>query len=387
VEDTDNAYEEGLPDNDDLDPLPTPEVGDNYISAEILLPLGGVLRQGKVISCKRDADGNTVGRAHDWPILNTRTYDVEFDDGTIAESTANKISECMYAQCNLGGNQYVLLDCFVDFDKLLTAISLADQNIVMKGHPSKRRNTYGLKICCQWKDGSMTWESLKDLKESHSLEMAEYAITQGIDHEPVFNWWVPQVLRLRKRIISLVKNRKMSYLKKTLKFWIEVPTSVDHALEIDKQNGNTLWADAIGKGMKDVRIAFKCLNPGKRAPLDYKWIKCHMIFDIKIEDFRRKACMVAGGHMTGAPTIMTYASVVSRETIRIALTIAALNDLEVKAADILNAYISAPIKEKVWCVIGPEFSPDAGKSAIIVRALYGLKCAGAAFHAHLADFM
>jgi hypothetical protein len=89
--------------------------------------------------------------------------------------------------------------------------------------------------------------------------------------------------------------------------------------------------------------------------------------------------------MTGAPTIMTYASIVSCETIRIALTIAALNDLEVKAADILNAYISAPIKEKVWCALGPKFGPDAGKSAILVRALYGLKSTGAAFHAHLAD--
>jgi hypothetical protein len=169
-----------------------------------------------VISRKRNADGNTVGWAHDWPILDTRTYDVEFNDGTIAKLRANKIAECMYAQCDPRGNQYVLLDCFVDFDKSLTAISLADQNIVMKGHPSKRRNTYGWKICCQWKDGSMTWESLKDLKESHPLEMAEYAITQGIDHEPAFNWWVPQVLRLRKRIISLVKKRKMSYLKKNL---------------------------------------------------------------------------------------------------------------------------------------------------------------------------
>ncbi len=90
-------------------------------------------------------------------------------------------------------------------------------------------------------------------------------------------------------------------------------------------------------------------------------------------------------HMTGAPTIMTYASVVSREIIRIALTPAALNDLEVKAADILNAYISAPIKEKVWCALGPEFCPDSGKSAIIVRPLYGLKSTSAALHAHLAD--
>jgi hypothetical protein len=129
----------------------------------------------------------------------------------------------------------------------------------------------------------------------------------------------------------------MSYSKKNMKFGIEVPTSVDHALEIDKRNGNTLWADTIAKEIKDVRIAFKCLNPGKRAPLGYEWIKYHVIFDIKIEDFRRKARMVAGGPMTGAPTIMTYASMVSCETIRIALTLATLNDLEVKLAEILNA--------------------------------------------------
>jgi hypothetical protein len=139
----DNAYEEGLPDNDDLDLLPTLEAGDYYISSEVLLPLGSVLRRGNVISCKHDADGNTVGWGHDRPILDTRTYDVKFNDGTITELTANKIAKCMYAQCELGGNQYVLLDCFVDFDKLLTAISLTDQNIVVKGCPSKRCNTYG----------------------------------------------------------------------------------------------------------------------------------------------------------------------------------------------------------------------------------------------------
>jgi len=55
--------------------------------------------------------------------------------------------------------------------------------------------------------------------------------------------------------------------------------------------------------------------------------------------------------------------------------------------DVLNAYITAPVKEKVWIVLGPEFGPDAGQTAIIVRALYGLKSAGAAFRAHLASFM
>ena len=87
-----------------------------------------------------------------------------------------------------------------------------------------------------------------------------------------------------------------------------------------------------------------------------------MIFDIKMEDFQRKARLVAGGHKTKAPPTITYASVVSCETVCLALTIAALDDLEVKFGDVLNAYITAPITEKVWTILGPEFGPDASKS-------------------------
>jgi hypothetical protein len=56
-----------------------------------------------------------------------------------------------------------------------------------------------------------------------------------------------------------------------------------------------------------------------------------------------------------------------------------LNDLKVKVGDVLNANITAPVKEKVWTFLGPEYGLDSGKSAVIVRALYGLKSAGAAF--------
>jgi hypothetical protein len=84
---------------------------------------------------------------------------------------------------------------------------------------------------------------------------------------------------------------------------------------------------------------------------------------------------------------MNYESVVSREPVRIALTIAALNDLDVKMADIENAYLTAPLTEKVWTVLGPEFGDDAGNRALIVRDLYGLKSAGAAFRNHLAECM
>ncbi len=88
---------------------------------------------------------------------------------------------------------------------------------------------------------------------------------------------------------------------------------------------------------------------------------------------------MAGGHLTKAPATITYASVVSRETVHLTLTFTSLNDLEVKVGDVLNAYITALVKEKVWTILGPEFGHDSGKSAIIVHALYGLKSASAAF--------
>ena len=48
------------------------------------------------------------------------------------------------------------------------------------------------------------------------------------------------------------------------------------------------------------------------------------------------------------------------------------NDLDVKAADIHNTYLTAPVSEKIGTRLVPEFGSDVGKIAIIVRALYGL---------------
>ena len=242
-------------------------------------------------------------------------------------------------------------------------------------------------MCVQWKNGSTTWEKLADFKECYPVQTAEYAVTNDIDTEPAFNYWVPHTLKKRDSIISLVKKRQTRYMKKTHKFDVEVPKTVKEAQELDQRNGDTKWADSISKEMTNVRVAFDILKDGVRAPIGHKQIKCHLIFDVKMEDFRRKTRLVAGGHMTDTPKCMTYSSVVGRETVRIALTIAALNNLQVKAGDVMNAYVTAPCSEDIWCLLGAEFGADQGKRAIIVRALYGLKSSGAAFHSHLADCM
>jgi hypothetical protein len=72
-----------------------------------------------------------------------------------------------------------------------------------------------------------------------------------------------------------------------------------------------------------------------------------MIFDVKVGSLKRKARYVAGGHETEPPAEMTYASVVSRESVWLAFLIAALNDLTLLSADIQNAYLTSPCQEKI----------------------------------------
>ena len=81
---------------------------------------------------------------------------------------------------------------------------------------------------------------------------------------------------------------------------------------------------------------------------------------------------------------MTYSRIVSRDSVRIIFLLAALNDLDLKSADIKNAFLTAPNKEKVWIRASPEFGASEGCIFIVRKALYGLKSAGASFRSYLA---
>ena len=52
----------------------------------------------------------------------------------------------------------------------------------------------------------------------------------------------------------------------THKYGIEIPTSIEHAKELDKKNGNTLWQDALKKEMSNVSIDFDILDHGVKPP-------------------------------------------------------------------------------------------------------------------------
>lgn len=299
-DDDDDGASPEVPDelDDDVD------THDRYVGAEVTLPIGGKMMNAKVRGRKRTSDGTVLGRANANPILDTRTYEVDFPDGQMAEVAANVIAQNMYARmCDEEGNQFLLLAGIVDHRKEANAISRSDMYVRRGSNTHIRRSTKGWRLCVEWKDGTTTWERLADLKESNPVEVADYAVAKGIDQEPAFIWWVPHTQRRRDRIIAAVNSR---YHKRTHKFGIEVPKTFADCVRIDEENGNTLWQDAVRKEMAKVQVAFQVLEDGKGPPPTYQQIRCHLIFDVKMEDFQRKARLVAGGHMTETPPCLRH---------------------------------------------------------------------------------
>ena len=245
-----------------------------------------------------------------------------------------------------------------------------------------KQTTVGWKLLVAWKDGSESWVPLKDLKESNPVEVAEFAKARGTDDEPAFAWWVPCTLRKRDIIMAKLKARVR---KTTHECGVEVPRSVKHACEIDKANGNDLWKKAIDqdlwkkaidKEMLMVSVAFQILEDDEALPVGHKQASGHMVFDVKM-DFTRKARWALDGHKCADPDGSTHAGVISRESVRISLTCAALNDLDVCAADTRNAHLQAPSSQKDCIMCGPEFGlENVGKRALIKRALCGGKATG-----------
>ena len=362
---------------------PYAEISDEHIGMEVCLPHQGENRTGKVIRRKRNAAGELIGTSHDNPMLDTRVYQVDFGDGDYQDYSTNLLMENLYSQVDDYGNQFSILKGIVDAKSDDSAVKKENGFIIMPNNIKRKIiTTKGWKLKVEWEDGSQSWIPLHVIKESNPIETAEFAVAKNLVKEPAFAWWVPQVLRKRTHFI---KKLRQNVAKSNLKFGLVVPKTVEEAHALDKANGNKLWDAAIKKELKNVLVAFHLLGDDEAVPVGSKKIPYHIIFDIKF-DLTRKARLVAGGHRNkDVPAHITYSSVVSRETVRIGFLIAALNDLKICAADIGNAYLNAPCAEKVHVTCGAElFGPEnVGKTAVIVRALYGLKSAGASWRAHL----
>jgi Reverse transcriptase (RNA-dependent DNA polymerase) len=168
------------------------------------------------------------------------------------------------------------------------------------------------------------------------------------------------------------------------KFGIQIPSSIKHALLLDKLNGNDLWREAIQTEMDQLKDYETFRETKEDDDLSkYQQIPYHMVFDCKF-DGRRKARLVAGGNHTVVTSEDVYSGVVGIESVRTILALTAMDsDLQVIAADVGNAFLYGKNREKTMIKAGPEFGPLQGKLLIVEGGWYGHKTAAAVFHSHL----
>ena len=388
---TDGELVSPVPDDgsDEYNEMISSEVHDNLLGASVFFPLDGVLHEGIVKSRKRTSDGKSlVGRSNSNPLLDTRIYNVEFLDGGVEEYTTNSIIESILEHSNAEGETIGIIQGIIDHRCTDEAIKCKDIQ-GEEGQPTKKLiTTKGWEMLVEWEGGSSSWLPLRDIKSADPLMVAEYAVAHKLDKQPAFAWWVKTTLRTRDRAISRLKASKAS--RGNVKFGIQVPSTIEEAEALDRLNGNNHWAKAIEKELGKVRVAFELLPDGEKIPVGSKLINYHIIFVVKM-DLTRKARLVAGGHLNrNVPKYTTYSSVVSRESVRIIFTLAALNNQDLLSGDISNAYLNAKPLERCHVIVKDDylFGPSSvGRTALIVRALYGMKSSGNAWRLHLANIL
>ena len=252
-------------------------------------------------------------------------------------------------------------------------------------------------VLVEWESGERTWEPLYNQTEKNGIynydpvSIAIYASDHNLLNTP--GWKLPGLksyVKSQKKLLRLANQAKLhSFRTKPIyMFGVEVPRNYEQAMELDRRNGNTLWADAtaLELGQIDDYETFKDLGEGGHPGQGYKKINVHLVYAVK-HDGRRKARLVAGGHLTDTPIDSVYSSVVSLRGIRILAFISQLNEEKLWATDIGNAYLESLTKEKVYIIAGPEFGDREGHTLVVIKALYGLKSSGLRWSERFSDVL
>ena len=93
----------------------TPDSYDNYINMELALDQGGEQPEyARVKKLLKDNQGRPIGIESENTIINTRMYEVEYQDAHTVALAANIIAENIFAQVDDEGNRSILFDKIVD---------------------------------------------------------------------------------------------------------------------------------------------------------------------------------------------------------------------------------------------------------------------------------
>eukprot|EP00957_Ditylum_brightwellii_P211906 15366746-Ditylum_brightwellii.AAC.2 len=204
----------------------------------------------------------------------------------------------------------------------------------------------------RWKEGRLQmkyplsteetqWVDIQNAKTDHPQQAAQYIVdnykSQSRNQDLELYWKV-------RRVVQAKKKKAKGPRTTVYKYVVEVPRNVQHALQLDKQNNNTLWQNAMA-------LEIKALNE----------MEC---FDFRDSHPGR------GGHLINILDNKVYLSNVKGISVKLLHVISQSAGLDVLCGDIGNAYVNAYTTEEVYAVAGPEFGPGLeGKIAVIGNAL------------------
>ena len=243
------------------------------------------------------------------------------------------------------------------------------------------RNAH-LRLKILWKDRSISWTTGDAVQLQNPFIFIPYVIRKKLTNHNDFRWvdeYIPHE-REHKYVYKAFKTKSLR--QPNYKFGIQIPNNTKHAYNLDKINNDKGWEEAMDKEIKSItdHQTFIILEDHEPLPEGYQQITYHFVFDEKFAG-RKKGRLVAGGHRDpSVPENETYSRVVSIETIRVAFVMAAMNNLDVCAVDILTAFLYGKTREKVYVISGEEFGQHKGKRILFDKGLYGLASSAARFH-------
>ena len=165
-----------------------------------------------------------------------------------------------------------------------------------------------------------------------------------------------------------------------------IPKECKEALQFDKENNNTNWADATRDELDCIKEqeVFTTCERAKwdsnhkqilNAPPNNQRFRENLIFSLKFS-WRQKARLVADGSLTPDPMENIYSGVVFLRHLRLVIFLGEFNNLDLWGADIQNAYLEAYTLEKLLIIAGNEFEELEGFILVFNKSLYGLKSSG-----------
>jgi len=313
-------------------------------------------------------------------------------DNHLAENDSEKQPECIKFKCLVNDQYEEIVACndivdYIEADDTWDGVwkfrRILDHKYVTRS--DKNYMQCSVNVLIEWESGETSWQRLHckvkaGIYDSDPVTITIYARKNNLLDAK--GWKLPGLKKLaktQKRILRHAKQAKLHsfHTKPIYMYGFEVPRNHEQAMAIDRRNGNIKFANAENAEIFiiDEFSMFEDLGFGGNPGPDYKKIRVHMVYAVK-HDGRHKARLIPGGHLTETPINSVYSSVVSLCGIRLLTFVAELNDLEVWATDIGNAYLESYTQEKVYIVAGPEFGDRQGHTLVIRKALYGLKSSG-----------